>query len=201
MPARKRLTFDRAAFTRHLLKSYEGQLIKLAEQICSKMTGSILNMQGKGLGMRDTWIRAVARSIGYRALRIETPFGDEPWEIQVKLGPWQGSNSRYTLKENTRMRALIVLYGTGTKAVIPGVTLRHKPGQIVWDKGVFTQKTSASRHPGRVVAPIKGANVSSFDTRGGNYIAKYIQAAGKVMAKILEHAMADVRVSDFLEYK
>lgn len=201
MPSRKHLTFDKAAFMRHMLKAYEAQLLSLAEQICRKMKGSILNMEGKGLAMRDTWIRMVARSIGYRALRVDTPFGDEPWMIQVKLGPWQGSNARYSIKENTRTRALVVMYGTGTKAVVPGVTLKHKPGQTVWDKGIFDQHTSRSKHPERVVAPIKGTSISSFDTRGGNYIAKYMQAAVKVMQRIMKETMVDININDFLVYK
>lgn len=201
MPARKHLTFDKAAFMRHMLKAYEQELLTLAEQICQKMKGSYLGMEGKGLAMRNTWIRMVARSIGCRALRVDTPFGDEPWMIQVKFGPWQGSNARYAIKPNTLMRALVVNYGTGTKAVIPGVTLKHKPGQTVWDRGIFGQHTSRSRHPGRVVAPIKGTNISSFDTRGGNFIAKYIQAAAKVMRRIMKETMVDVNVNDFLVYK
>ena len=124
MPSRKHLTFDKAAFMHHMLKAYETQLLSLAEQICRKMKGSILNMEGKGLAMRDTWIRMVARSIGYRALRVDTPFGDEPWMIQVKLGPWQGSNARYSIKENTRMRALVVMYGTG-RAIVDGNTYKN----------------------------------------------------------------------------
>ncbi len=199
MPAHKRLTFDRGAFMRYLLKAYEKQLIKLAEQICAKMKSSVLGMEGKGLGMRNTWIRMVARSIGYHAMRINTPFGDEPWMIKVRFGPWAGSKNE--IRENTRMRSLIVMYGTGTKAVVPGVTIKHKPGQMVWDKGVFGQKPSKSKHPGRVVAPIKGTDVSSFDTRGGNYIAKYVQAAARVMAKIMKETMVDIRISDFLVYK
>ncbi len=201
MPSRKHLTFDKSAFMRHMLKAYESQLLSLAEQICRKMQGSILNMEGKHLAMRDTWIRMVARSIGYRALRVDAPFGDEPWMIQVKLGPWQDSNARYSIKDNTRMRALVVMYGTGTKAVVPGMTLKHKPGQTVWDKGIFGQRMSRSKHPGRVVAPIKGTNISSFDTRGGNYIAKYMQAAVKVMQKILKEQMVEININDFLVYR
>lgn len=201
MPRRRRLTFDQPAFMRYLLKAYESQLIKLAEQICTKMSGNIQSMEGRGLAMRDTWIRMVARSIGYRALGIETPEGNKRWMIRVQFGPWQGSNARYSIKPNTKMRALIVMYGTGTKAVVPGTTIKHKPGQIVWDKGVFEQHTSRSKHPGRVVAPIKGTNISSFDTRGGNFIAKYIAVAAKVMAKIMRETMIDIDVNDFLVYK
>ena len=54
MPSRKHLTFDKAAFMRHMLKAYETQLLSLAEQICRKMKGSILNMKSKNLTMRNT---------------------------------------------------------------------------------------------------------------------------------------------------
>lgn len=202
MAKRKRLTFDQAAFSRALLKAYEAQLLKLVEQICNKMPAKILDMEGKGLAMRDTWIHMVARSIGFRALRIENPDSQHRWMVRVQFGPWQGSNARYSIRPNTRMRALIVMYGTGTKAVVPGVTIMHKPGQVVWDKGVYDQHTSRSSYPGRVVAPLKGSpSVSSFDTRGGNYIAKYIAASAKIMAKIMKETMVDINVNDYLVYR
>lgn len=68
-------------------------------------------------------------------------------------------------------------------------------------KGIFDQHTSRSKHPDRVVAPIKGTSISSFDTRGGNYIAKYMQAAVKVMQRIMKETMVDININDFLVYK